>query len=648
MKKISTIFLFLFTFAATTFAQTTQLNQSFTAPFVASSNGWFIQNNSNPIGPDTWAQGVSTVFPSYSGGGNDYFRANYNCQGTTSGDISCFLVTPTVSLMNGGVLSFYTRVPANPASFADHMEVLMSIGTGTGNITPGNEFDTGTFNDLLIDINQSLSLTGYPGTWTQYSVALSSISGTVTGRFAFRYQVYDGGPNGTNSNYVGIDNVMYTTAPPCATPNVTLTPGQSLTICPGNTVALSATGATSYTWYPMVTNGASVVVNPSSTTIYTLAAKDPTNCASIKTITVTIGPPPTVSTATTLNICPGSTASLTATGANSYSWSNGATGSVNVVTINTSTTFVVTGSNGPGCSDTETISISSNTFLVVNNASVTACPGNPIILGAGGALTYNWSTSATTPSIVVTPSANAVYTVTGNDGTCNESKYITVNIDPNMYTPSFTTCAGTAATLIATGAQTYSWSTGSTSSVAIVAPSANSVYTITGTSGACSVTRTVSVTIGANLSVIATQSCIGTSLILSAYGANSYTWLPINDFNQSVIVTPTAATIYTLMGKAGTCVGSKTFALTFCAGIEEVELANGSIVIYPNPFSNELKIAGAYGDYKVVNMLGKLIMTGKIEETTTLHTEAFDPGVYFVIITDPVSVKRKVIKVIKN
>ena len=71
-------------------------------------------------------------------------------------------------------------------------------------------------------------------------------------------------------------------------------------------------------------------------------------------------------------------------------------------------------------------------------------------------------------------------------------------------------------------------------------------------------------------------------------------------------------------------------------------------MIYPNPFSNELKIAGAYGDYKVVNMLGDLIMTGKVVETTTLNTEAFNPGIYFVIITDPVSIKRKVIKVIKN
>ncbi len=647
MRKIFTILLFLSSFAATSFAQTIQLNQSFTAPYTATTNGWYVQNNSSPIGPTTWAQGAGTLFPAYSGGINDYYRINYNTGGPNS-DIWNFLITPTVSLMNGGVFQFYTRAVSNPVSFADRVNILMSIGSGTGGIGPWPG-DLGTFLTTLDVINPNLTTTGYPGGWTLYSYTLSAISGTQVGRFAFLYDVYDGGAGGSNSNYIGFDDVKYTTAPPCPTSNFTLTPGQSLTICPGNSVALSATGATSYTWYPMVTNGNSVVVNPSSTTVYTVAAKDPTNCASFKSITVTIGPPPTVNTTTAITICPGNNATLTASGANTYSWSNGATGSVNVVAVNGSTTYVVTGSNGPGCMDTETISITSNTFLTISSPTVVACPNQATFIGASGANSYLWNTGATTSSIVVTPTANAVvYSVTGNDGTCNETKYITVNIDPNMYTPSFTTCAGTAATLIATGAQTYSWSTGSTASVAVVTPSANSVYTITGTSGACAVTRTVSVTIGTNLSVIATQSCIGTSLILSAYGANSYTWLPINDNNQSVIVTPTAATVYTLMGKAGTCVGSKTFALTFCAGVNEIDMVNESIVVYPNPFNGELKISNAYGKISVVNMLGEVVLTSTVEESTTLSTELLKNGIYFVIITDPVSIKRKVIKVIKE
>ena len=50
---------------------------------------------------------------------------------------------------------------------------------------------------------------GYPSVWTQYSVTLSGISGTPTGRLAFRYFVENGGPAGANSDYIGIDTVAY-------------------------------------------------------------------------------------------------------------------------------------------------------------------------------------------------------------------------------------------------------------------------------------------------------------------------------------------------------------------------------------------------------------------------------------------------------
>src|SRR5687767_6452053 len=113
MRRIFTIFLFLIAFAATTIAQTIQLNQSFTAPFTATNNGWYIQNNSNPIGPQTWAQGAGTLFAAYSGGANDYYRANFACV-DPQGDIWNFLVTPTVSLMNGGAVQFATRTVTNP------------------------------------------------------------------------------------------------------------------------------------------------------------------------------------------------------------------------------------------------------------------------------------------------------------------------------------------------------------------------------------------------------------------------------------------------------------------------------------------------------------------------------------------------------
>jgi hypothetical protein len=69
----------------------------------------------------------------------------------------------------------------------------------------------GDFTALLLDINSTLSVTGYPSIWTQYTVSVSGLAGPTTGRFALRYFVPNGGPNGANSDFLGVDTVTITT-----------------------------------------------------------------------------------------------------------------------------------------------------------------------------------------------------------------------------------------------------------------------------------------------------------------------------------------------------------------------------------------------------------------------------------------------------
>lgn len=645
MKKLFTLVTLSLASICTINAQSvTQLNESFTSPF--SSTTWSLQNNSVPLGPSSWAQGNGANFPAFSGGPNDYICNNFDSQGSVTGGISNFLITPTVSLMNGGVLRYAARTVTTPTGYADRMQVLMSYGTGNGSI-PGGTTSVGTFTGLINDINPGLTSTGFPAVWTVYTHTLSGISGTITGRFAFRYFVDDGGPNGSNSDYIGLDNVTYTTAAACPPAPVVISPNTT-TICAGGSVVLNASGATNYTWSTS-SNSSSINVSPSSTTVYTLTGNNPPGCAGVTTATVFIGPPPVVS-APNVTACPSGTVSLNASGASTYSWSNGGTGSSIVITApsGTTVTYTVTGFNGPSCSNTKTLTVSSSTFLSVSNESITACPNQVLIIGAAGASSYTWSTGQTTQSIAITPTANAIYYVTGMNGTCLETRMVNLTIDPNLFAPSFTTCAGTAATLIASGATSYSWSTGATTSVIVVSPSVATVYTITGTSGACSQQKTVSVTLGANLSVGAIQKCIGISLLLTGYGANSYTWQPINDFNSSVIVTPTAPTIYTLTGVSGTCTGTRTLQITWCASVNELELINESVRVYPNPFGTEVTIKDAYGDVRMINMLGNLVLSTTVDGSTKLNTEALSPGVYFILITNPKTIERKIIKVIKN
>lgn len=626
------------------FSQTTQLSEGFTAPFGFNSNGWAMQNNSSPTSTLAWFQGQPSVFSANSGAAADYAAVNFNAT-TGTGNISVYLITPTITIQNGAVLQFATRTESVPAQYPDRMQVRMSYGTGVNVGTTASS--VGTFTYVVDDINQNLTTTGYPGSWTVYSYTLSGITNPGPGRFAFRYYVPGGGPSGSYSNFIGLDDVEYTLIP-CVPPSLTITPQNGTVFCGPGYVGLSATGATHYTWMPGNLVGYAIGKAIDSTTTFTITGNDVPGCDATAMITISVVPEPTVSVSS-VTACPGSTVALTASGATSYSWSNGSSGSsITVTGANNPVTFTVTGYSLPNCSNTAVASVTSNTFLVVPNTNLTACPDQILLLGASGADSYTWSTGAQTESVIVTPTANGSYAVTGAHGSCNESKVINVTIDPNLFVPNFTVCSGVSATLIAQGANSYSWSTGATSSVIVVpSPSTIAVYTITGTSGSCSQTKTVSVTKGLHLTVVTSQSCVGTTAIVSAFGATNYTWMPGNNYNAAIVVPASSTSVYTLTGTSGTCSGTALVQVEVCVGIQQWQL-NDPLNVYPNPFNNQLTISNAYGEVQLFNIVGKLMLSQQAEGETVIATDSFEPGIYLLIVKDPQKGERKVIKVLRN
>ncbi len=125
-------------------------------------------------------------------------------------------------------------------------------------------------------------------------------------------------------------------------------------------------------------------------------------------------------------------------------------------------------------------------------------------------------------------------------------------------------CAGQTANFAATGAGTYSWSTGQTTNTLAVTPQFNSTYFITGTNPLTGCSSTIARQIQVNqlppVSVVAFKSdvCVGGSVNMFATSANSYTW---SNGTQAaaVSVTPAATTIYTVLGSdAYGCVGTAT------------------------------------------------------------------------------------------
>ncbi len=196
--------------------------------------GWVLINHSQPLGAVDWFQGNDEVFPAFDGASTAYIAANFNNGGDLA-TISNWLLTPEV-LLHDGTLTFYTRTMQASAPLtaigtssgvcstgpsADRLQVRMSTNGASTNIGT-TALDVGDFTNLLLDINPTYTIGGYPEAWTQFTVNISGVPTGATGRLAFRYFVENGGPLGDNSNYIGIDRAVYTG--PCGPPRATPTP----------------------------------------------------------------------------------------------------------------------------------------------------------------------------------------------------------------------------------------------------------------------------------------------------------------------------------------------------------------------------------------------------------------------------------------
>lgn len=167
------------------------------------TSGWTMTNQSTPVGTGSWFQGNAGVFPSHNGADTAYVGVNFNSI-TGSGEISNWLITPAVNVQDGDILAFWTSTSTG-STWNDRLEVRASAGTMT---MPAGASDVGSFTDLLLTVNDGYDLS-YPESWTRYEIVVAGVGTTpVAMHYAFRYNVADGGPSGTNSNYIGIDAVF--------------------------------------------------------------------------------------------------------------------------------------------------------------------------------------------------------------------------------------------------------------------------------------------------------------------------------------------------------------------------------------------------------------------------------------------------------
>ncbi|HZV69073.1 MAG TPA: gliding motility-associated C-terminal domain-containing protein [Saprospiraceae bacterium] len=327
-------------------------------------------------------------------------------------------------------------------------------------------------------------------------------------------------------------------------------------ICEGTSVSLQASGGTSYDWSTGA-SGSNIMVTPGVTTTYSVTVTQG-NCSDVASVQIVVNPVPVAGVSPDESICQGGTAMLTASGGNSYHWSNGANTSTINVSPNTTTSYTVTVTIGD-CDDIATVDV------IVNptpNASAGAdediCEGETITLfasGLSGSGTYEWSTGETGASIDVDPTVTTSYTVTvTNQWDCFDTDVVTVNVHPVPVAnagPDQDLCDGSIATLTATGGSTpssYHWSNGQNGSSITVSPGATTTYSVTITEFGCTDVDDVEVDVipspVANAGPDET-ACAGSEVNLAATGGGSYQWSN-GQTASDIDVFPSVTTTYTI------------------------------------------------------------------------------------------------------
>ncbi len=418
-------------------------------------------------------------------------------------------------------------VASNPVTIGSDNGQDLSI-TNIGTVTAGSNSPVCATGNLLLTASTvpgaSYSWTGPNGyTSLLQNPTIANVAANRSGTYTVTASV--NGCTATSSVAVTVN----------ALPNAAVSP-VAIAICAGQSITLNASGGTSYLWSPATglssATVASPTASPTASTIYTVTVTNAAGCQSTAQSTVTVRATPVLTVSGNVTICAGNSTTLSASGAQSYSWSPN-TGLTNpnsatpIASPTTTTTYTVTGTNGGGCSDMATVTVTVEPLPTPTaGPDRVLCSGQPAQLGAApvAGLVYSWSpgtglssTTSAQPTIMLTNTGTAprltVYTLTAVSPTgCVGSSTVRVTVNPAVTAnagPAQAFCSGGSAQLggaAAVAGYTYSWSPATGLSSATVAQPIltltnatgapiTTTYTLTASSNGCSGTSTVAVTV---------------------------------------------------------------------------------------------------------------------------------------------------------
>lgn len=436
------------------------------------------------------------------------------------------------------------------------------------------------------------------------------------------------------TNFFGCSDTAYKSVLVKSLPqiNITASPSQ---ICLGDSSALTASGAANYFWTNSnslsANNLAQVSAFPISTTNYTVIGVGSNNCIDSAQINLVVNNQPTLTfNPTNPSHCFGQTTNISVSGAQSYTWNQ--TNSTSFTTgssVNSSaianTDYQVIAIDQWGCKTIDTVSLTVYSLpnVTVSPFDTSLCDNSSLVITAGGAFSYSWFPAATLSSnignsVIANPISSVNYQIIGTDTNgCQDTVYSNVIVSPNpILSPvNQTICAGDMAVLNATSTlsgTSFFWNTGSSNPSISVGPLLTTTYSVTATDtlgciGNSQATVTVNPLPIISFSPAAPEICVGNSVVITASGANSYTWFPATGLSttsgNTVIASPSVTTTYSVIAQNNFgC--SDTFHITVIVNsLPDVEVVpDDSLVCISNPILLVASGANSYTWFPTTNL----------------------------------------------
>lgn len=379
--------------------------------------------------------------------------------------------TPTLTVSNPGT---YIVTVTNPDGYKDRdtivvttSTILLVLGPDTY-ICPGGSLTLNSANPTApTHLWYNISLGGPPVSTTQfytitqqgyYCALVSNNAGCTLRDTIFVYKdslpdinlgpdtaicigssiQLDAGSGGPNTSYLWSNNAVSQTLNVSApgsysckvtswhgctisdTVFITLVPSPVVNLGPdhvecGQFILNAGNAGSTYTWN---TQASTQTITTNTPGTYTVSVTNPFGCSARDTITIYPSTPFTVNLGPDKVVCDGKPVLLDPGnfGAGfTYFWSTAATSQSLSVTL--PNIYYVTVTNAQGCNRTDTAIVTLSSLNVDLGPDQVLCNGISIVLSAGSSNnSYNWSTSATTPTITVTTPNNYSVSVMDNLG----------------------------------------------------------------------------------------------------------------------------------------------------------------------------------------------------------------------------------------